>query len=177
MTVQKNHTLYVKGMHCKACTIFIKNIVTKIDGIESLQVHLKEGKIDITLYDTRDESHEALIERISPFLEPHGYFLSSEKVAEPYNWKDFFLALMITLALFYAFITVQKLGLIDFISSPGDTRSYTTSFIIGLIASISSCLAVVGGLVLGLGTVYKDSASFLPHGLFHIGRLAGFFLL
>ncbi|MBP6911492.1 sulfite exporter TauE/SafE family protein [Patescibacteria group bacterium] len=58
-----------------------------------------------------------------------------------------------------------------------ENRTYGTSFLIGLIASVSSCLAVVGGVVLALGTLYSQSSSFRPHSLFHIGRLVGFFVL
>ena len=55
----------------------------------------------------------------------------------------------------------------------------TTSFIIGLIASVSSCLAIVGGLVLSLSAKISednvsDTKTFI---LFHIGRLVSFAIL
>jgi sulfite exporter TauE/SafE len=54
-----------------------------------------------------------------------------------------------------------------------------TAFIIGLIASVSSCLAIVGGLVLSLSAKIlqdneSDTKTFL---LFHGGRLFGFAIL
>lgn len=144
MPKNNTHTLYVNGMHCKACTIFIKDIVKKIDGVESIEVHLSEGKIDLSLHDRYDETTASLAKRINPLLKPHGYSLNSAKIKEPYNWQDLVLAIIISLALLFAFVTVQRLGLIDFVSSTGMKRSYGTSFTIGLIASVSSCLAVVG---------------------------------
>ena len=57
--------------------------------------------------------------------------------------------------------------------------TFTTSFLIGLIASVSSCLAVVGWLVLSLSaTVWQDAVSDKKNfTLFHTGRIFGFALL
>lgn len=55
-----------------------------------------------------------------------------------------------------------------------------TSFVVGLVASVSSCLAIVGGLVLSLSAkVAKDDngSTQKPFVLFHVGRLFGFALL
>ena len=58
------------------------------------------------------------------------------------------------------------------------TVGYETAFGIGLIASVSSCLAIVGGLVLSLSAnVAKEGSTWRTPALFHIGRLAGFFVL
>ncbi|MEI7477349.1 MAG: hypothetical protein WCJ81_02215 [bacterium] len=43
---------------------------------------------------------------------------------------------------------LQKVGLINIVH--GSQGSYWTSFLLGIVASLSSCLAVVGGLVLAL---------------------------
>jgi len=56
--------------------------------------------------------------------------------------------------------------------------SLWTAFTIGLIASVSSCVAVVGGLVLSMSTNFaKGGDSIRPQILFHLGRLVSFFLL
>jgi sulfite exporter TauE/SafE len=55
-----------------------------------------------------------------------------------------------------------------------------TSFIIGLIASLSSCLAIVGGLILSLSAKIaqdENTNNKKPFILFHLGRLLGFALL
>ena len=55
-----------------------------------------------------------------------------------------------------------------------------TSFLIGLVASVSSCLAIVGGLVLSLSAkasqddVRKSRRSII---MFHMGRIFGFAFL
>jgi sulfite exporter TauE/SafE len=61
----------------------------------------------------------------------------------------------------------------------GGNTTPVTSFIIGLIASVSTCLAIVGGLVLSLSAKISqdevsDTKTFL---LFHAGRLISFAIL
>src|ERR1035437_6953149 len=59
----------------------------------------------------------------------------------------------------------------------GGKTTPATSFIIGIVASLSSCLAIVGGLVLSLSAkVVQDESGGAknPLILFHTGRLFGF---
>jgi sulfite exporter TauE/SafE len=56
--------------------------------------------------------------------------------------------------------------------------TYGTAFLIGIIASVSTCLAVVGGLVLSLSASFaKEGDKIKPQLMFHVGRLVSFFLL
>ena len=58
------------------------------------------------------------------------------------------------------------------------TAGYGTAFFIGLVASVSTCMAVVGGLVLSMSSTFvKGGDAVRPQILFHIGRLASFFIL
>ena len=60
----------------------------------------------------------------------------------------------------------------------GSKVTYGTAFVIGLIASVSSCMAVVGGLVLSISATFaKDGDRIRPQLLFHIGRLISFLFL
>ncbi|MFT7558002.1 MAG: sulfite exporter TauE/SafE, partial [Planctomycetota bacterium] len=88
-------------------------------------------------------------------------------------WK----ALPIGLAFLFLFFFVQKSGIVNL--GIGGTATPVTSFVLGLIASVSSCLAIVGGLVLSLSAKISeddvnDTKTFI---LFHIGRLVSFALL
>jgi sulfite exporter TauE/SafE len=58
------------------------------------------------------------------------------------------------------------------------------SFLIGLTAGVSSCMALIGGLVLGVSAKWNQEhsdnstfARFAPHLYFHLGRILGFGLL
>jgi sulfite exporter TauE/SafE len=72
---------------------------------------------------------------------------------------------------------LQKSGILNF--GIGGQSTPITGFIIGLVASVSSCLAIVGGLILSLSAkiVEDDSNNKKPFYLFHIGRLVGFAVL
>lgn len=91
--------------------------------------------------------------------------------------RDIWTAIPIGLAVLALFFIVQKLGVFDI--GFGGAVTPVTSFIVGLMASVSSCLAVVGGLVLSLSAkvAEDDKNNKKPFYVFHIGRLAGFALL
>jgi len=91
---------------------------------------------------------------------------------------NFWKALPIGFGFLVLFFLLQKSGVLNL--SFGSQTTPVTSFIIGVIASFSSCLAVVGGLVLSLSAkVAQDDQGQTkkPFILFHGGRLLGFALL
>ena len=56
--------------------------------------------------------------------------------------------------------------------------SYGTAFVIGIIASLSTCMAVVGGLLLSMSATFaKEGDKVKPQLLFHGGRIVSFFVL
>ena len=86
-------------------------------------------------------------------------------------------ALPIGLLFLALFFMLQKSGILNL--GIGGQTTPATSFIIGLIASVSTCLAIVGGLVLSLSAKISqdnidDTKTFL---FFHTGRLASFAIL
>lgn len=172
----KTITLHVSGTHCSSCKILIEDILNEQIGIENAQVNLKDETVSFNtnLEDTAHNLAEILTEKIKH----NGYSLSVEKkVKEKRDNGVIWQALPIGLAFLALFFIVQKSGILNF--GLGGTATPVTSFIIGLVASVSSCLAVVGGLVLSLSaTVSQDKISDVkPMMLFHGGRLASFALL
>ncbi len=172
----KTITLHVTGTHCNSCKIFIEDALNEQIGIKNTQVNLKHETVS---FDTDlNDSHQTLAEVLTEKLKHNGYTLSVEKKAK--EKKDngvIWQALPIGLAFLAIFFIVQKSGILNF--GLGGTVTPATSFIIGLIASVSSCLAVVGGLVLSLSaTVSQDKISDIkPMMLFHGGRLLSFAVL
>jgi uncharacterized protein len=91
--------------------------------------------------------------------------------------KEFSIAIPIALLFITFFALIQHFGLINLIHTD-ESAYFSTAFIIGLLASVSSCMAVVGGLILSLSATYeKAGKTTRPQILFHIGRLISFFLL
>lgn len=169
-------TFHVSGTHCPSCKIFIEDTLNEQIGIERTQVDLKNETVLIET--TLDESQHKLAEILTEKIKHNGYSLSVDKKAkEKKDDNVIWQALPIGLAFLALFFIVQKSGILNF--GLGGTVTPVTSFIIGLVASVSSCLAVVGGLVLSLSaTVSQDKISDKkPMMLFHGGRLISFVVL
>lgn len=172
----KTITLHVSGTHCASCKIFIEDTLNEQIGIKNTHVDLKHETVSFDT-DLNDSQH-MLAEVLTEKIKQNGYQLSTEKrVKENKNSGVIWLALPIGLAFLALFFIVQKSGILNF--GLGGTVTPVTSFIIGLVASVSSCLAVVGGLVLSLSaTVSQDKVSDVkPMMLFHGGRLISFAVL
>lgn len=172
----KTLTFHVSGTHCASCKILIEDVLNEHMGIENAYVNLKQETVS---FDTSlDDSQQKLAEVLTEKIKHNGYSLSVEKkTREKKDTGVIWQALPIGLALLALFFIVQKSGILNF--GLGGTVTPVTSFIIGLIASVSSCLAVVGGLVLSLSaTVSQDKISDVkPMMLFHGGRLISFAVL
>ena len=161
-------------MHCKACTVLIEETFRELPHIEDAQVSLASQQVTVTgeFIGTPEE----VAEELTRIIHDHGYTLSVEKQAVSAGWGDFTYAVPIALAIIAVFFWLQKAGFTSLIT--GSNVSYGTAFLIGLIASVSSCLAIVGGLVLSLGaTSAKGGGTWRTGMFFHIGRLGGFFIL
>jgi sulfite exporter TauE/SafE len=77
-----------------------------------------------------------------------------------------------------------RIGSPSFALEEGSVVSLGTIFLVGVTASVSSCLALVGGLLLSVSAAWCEgrenlshTAKFVPLALFNIGRLAGYLVL
>jgi sulfite exporter TauE/SafE len=86
-------------------------------------------------------------------------------------------AIMLGFGILILFFLLQKTNILNI--GLGGPVTPVTSFVIGLIASVSSCLAVVGGLILSLSAkVSQDAVSDTKtFSLFHVSRIISFAIL
>lgn len=172
----KTHTFHVSGTHCASCKILIEDVLGEQDFIKKSKVDLGKETVEIETDSNEDASRIANI--LTNKIQSHGYTLTTEKITtlkenDGVIWK----ALPIGLGFLVLFFLLQKSGILNFGIGGGTTPA--TSFIIGLIASVSSCLAIVGGLILSLSAKISqdnvsDTKTFI---LFHAGRLVSFAVL
>lgn len=170
------YTFHVSGTHCASCKIFIEDTLNEQIGIERASVDLKNETVSFDT--TLDESQHKLAEMLTEKIKHNGYTLSVEKKAkEKNNQGVIWQALPIGLGFLILFFLLQKSGILNL--GLGGEISPVTSFVIGLIASVSSCLAIVGGLVLSLSAkISQDNVSDTKtFTLFHAGRLVSFAIL
>ena len=171
-------TLHIKGMHCQACILLTELEATEVPYITYARSDLKHHTIEVE-GDLAGKSPEAIAAELTEVLRPHGYTVSVDgfdKLTAGKQWADFQLAVPIALAFMAGFVLLQKLGLVNLV--PGGSVTYGTAFIIGVVASLSTCMAVVGGLLLSMSATFaKEGDKVRPQVLFHIGRLVSFFVL
>jgi uncharacterized protein len=167
------YTFYVSGTHCASCKIFIEDAVGEEDGVQSAVVDLTKGMVEVKTEGV--ENPKELAGRLTRVIESNGYVLSVEKAIEKRDTNDeLWKAIPIGLGILVLFFLLQKSGILNL--GLGGQTTPLTSFSIGLIASVSSCLAIVGGLVLSLSAKVaqdgvRDTKTFT---LFHVGRIVSF---
>lgn len=170
---QKTYTFYVSGMYCQSCVLLTESELAEYPGVTKAETSLKTNTVTVT-GDFDGKTPEVIAQELTILLFKHGYSLSVEKVLIKKEWADFQWALPIALLVVLLFVGLQKLGLVNVVDAT--TVSYSTVFFIGVIASLSTCMAVVGGLVLSLSATFaKKGGRYKPQVLFHIGRIASFF--
>jgi sulfite exporter TauE/SafE/copper chaperone CopZ len=172
----RKYTLHVSGTHCASCKILIEDILDGEDFVKDGQVNLKKEIIEVEI--EGGKNIEEVITILNSKIKPNGYTISVEKIArEKESNNILWTAIPVGLVVLVLFFLLQKSGILN-LGIGGETTP-VTSFIIGIIASLSSCLAIVGGLVLSLSAkVTQDGGGtkklFI---LFHAGRLFGFAIL
>ncbi len=162
-------TFYVKGMHCRSCSILIEQKIQDTYHIGS------EVSLDNQTVILRGKGSSVMEDGLNSLFEKDGYAFSST----PYKKEGFDVPQMIFVVLI-AFILIN---LFIFISNHASTSSAVSAssplfayFIFGALASVSSCAALVGGMILSLSKQWSIYGT-KPHVLFHAGRLVAFALL
>lgn len=165
---------YIQGMHCPSCELLIENEMKKIPGVVSADVSLSHKWVDFE-YDKEKPDINELNEKFGK----QGYvFFEQAPVRQKSKVQmgEIFAAALLVIG---AFLIINKLGLVSFINI-NQNSSLPAFFIFGLVAGISSCAALAGGLVLSLSESWnKESGKnkMEPHFLFNLGRLVSFSIL
>lgn len=166
-----SQTFYVEGMHCAACELLIEKKISKVDGVSKVDAKLNEGTVHV------QSNKDLTPEELSTLVEKDGYkILKNKNQKLQINKKDLVKAFVLSIVLFSLFLLLQKTGIINLTSSDGEI-TLPFVFMIGVVASLSTCMAVVGGLVLSLSSSYAKEHQTKPMIAFHIARIVSFFLL
>jgi uncharacterized protein len=91
------------------------------------------------------------------------------------------MAFLIVIGILFA---LRQFDLLPKQFSISETTSYSLAFVIGLVASVSSCMAVTGGLLIAVAAKYSETTANLtsmqrmkPHIYFNAGRILSYTLL
>lgn len=177
----KTLTIDVAGMHCKSCELLLEKSLQKVENVEKVHANQSRGTVEISY--SQNTPDRKTIESI---IKQSGYTIGKEAKL-PWFHADFgkymetiFIALTLLAVYFGLEMGGFSFGNIGNLSSP----TLGVAFLVGLTAGISGCMALVGGLVLGISAKWNQEhihASkwhrFEPHLYFNIGRIAGFGVL
>lgn len=171
----KKYQFYISGMYCRACVLLTESELTDHPKIIAAKSDLANNSVEIYGY-FEGMTNEEIAGELTGLLKTHGYEVVLEKPEKKINWGDFLYALPISFAFIALFLLLQKVGIVNLVDT--SKVGYGTAFMVGIIASLSTCMALVGGLVLSMSATFaKEGDKFRPQVLFHIGRLISFFLL
>jgi sulfite exporter TauE/SafE len=98
--------------------------------------------------------------------------------------RDYVQIVAVFVALLAVGMIAQRLGLVPTGLAVSDNTGFGLAFLIGLAASVTSCMAVTGGLLVALAAKYNQAnlelspwRRFKPHLAFNAGRLISYALL
>lgn len=177
----QEHTYFVKGMHCASCEILIEKNLLKIPGIKSVEASTTKGEATIEYDGKRPTGNE-----LNRIFKNEGYAFYEQPFKnelEPAG-NNLLKSLVIAGIIIIIFILLNRLGVSSWINV--NSRSTLPAFfLLGLMAGLSSCAALVGGLVLSMSkqwqNLYQSNNSrwhkFQPHLMFNAGRLISYGLL
>ncbi len=172
----------IKGMHCRSCEILIEDKLKEIKHIKSVDINYKTG--EAVIHFEGDKAPTALINKA---IEDAGYAIGSSEKAplltkDKKEYTSLGVAFLFLMALYLVFrgLGLNNLSIIPDLSSP----SWGLIIVIGLVAGFSTCMALVGGLSLGLSSKFAEnhpqatpSEKFTPHIFFVLGRILSYAFL
>ncbi len=170
----------IRGMHCASCEVLIGESIKKIPGIKEVKVSQSKAEAVIE-YSGTEPSEKAIYNAV----QEAGYEVGQkEKLpwvsSNPLDYKDLFKAALILLGIY---IIADRLNLFN-LDVGSQNVGVMVALFVGLVAGVSTCMALVGGLVLSLSARHAELhpeatplQKFRPHLYFNFGRIIGYAFL
>jgi uncharacterized protein len=173
----KQYCFSVRGTTCASCEVVIEREIRELDGVIGIDASHARGEVRVDVIKGRVLEPSEL----SGILGTHGYrfaFADQPVERERWNLKRIGGALLVVTA---TYLILDRIGFLTFSPTVESSSGFVGVFLIGLIASVSSCTAVLSGLVVAVsastakkGGVQSKAQKMRPHLIFNVGRLAGF---
>lgn len=184
LTELQKMSVTIEGMTCRSCEIVIERQWKDIPNIKKVVVSASTGKAKINY-----EGNAPTVSELQLALGDTHYRVVNTPLAKneqhtsdekPTIWRIlglFALVLLISTVL-------SRLGLFKANLTVNQASSFAAVFLVGLLAASSSCIAVVGGLLLSSAAKFNEKYSeatrikkMKPVALFVIGRISSYTLL
>jgi len=175
-------TVSIQGMHCKSCELLIEDELKKIKNVSSVAISHKTGLATVT-YDG-GEIEKNVLQRA---VHNAGYKLGAQERLPLFSktMSDYVQLFFAAVVLGLLYLIGQELGIFNIaLTKSNNLSSMPVVLMIGITAGLSTCMALVGGLVLGIASRYAQmnpqasiKQKFIPHIFFNMGRVVSFFIL
>lgn len=179
-TVMKVTTIPIKGMHCRSCELLISDELMQVNGVQDVEISFQKGcaKVFHGKKTRRGALEQAILDA--------GYTVGRD-APKPWfsrNINDYVEVAAMAALLFIFYFIAKDTGLFRLIDAGSNNfASLPVVFLIGLTAGVSTCAALVGGLVLAVSSRFAEKnpdastkEKFIPHLFFNLGRVVSFFI-
>lgn len=178
--IQQTTRLAVRGMTCVNCELLVERQLKSVPGVDGVRVDHAKGFADVRHATPLDM---AALQRA---VEEDGYQLApwDAAAAKKQKARDYAEIAGVFVILIGIIFALQHFGLMPRGFALSDTMSLSLVFLIGLVASVSSCMAVTGGLLVAAAATYNERTPgltgfqrFKPHLYFNVGRVLSYTVL
>jgi sulfite exporter TauE/SafE/copper chaperone CopZ/heme/copper-type cytochrome/quinol oxidase subunit 2 len=181
LLIMNKTTVDIKGMHCRSCEILIEDELQKIPQVTKVEIDHKTGRAEIYYQSNKLDQNS-----VEQAVKTAGYNLGKDEKPwfskNPQDYLELFTCLVV---IFFLYYLASDAGIFNIrLASSNNFASLPVVLLIGLTAGLSTCMALVGGLVLGASARFAEKhpqatplQKFKPHLIFNVGRIASFFLL
>lgn len=185
---------YIDGMHCGACELLIEKRLLKEKGVMAVDASIGNGTVRIEY-----KKHVPTVEQLNTWFKEDGYVFTREKKKKERELlfytidgkqgiqvdKKLLKQKMNTFAkvavVCYLLYLIERAGFAQYVTVTG-TSSLGVFFLFGLVAGLSSCAALVGGILLSFTKSWNaqhaydagNAKKWRPHAYFHVGRIAAY---
>jgi sulfite exporter TauE/SafE/copper chaperone CopZ len=176
-------TYYVKGMHCAACEVLIEKKLLEIPGVKAVDASTANAKA-IVEYEGKKPS----LSFLNILFQKDNYIFSENQNVITENTaisdNSTLLGLAIAVSIMAIFLVLDRMG-VSGLFNISSSSSLFSFFGFGILAGLSSCAALVGGIVLSMAKQWNElysadtpsSKKLQPHILFNTGRILSYGIL
>ena len=173
----------IQGMHCASCEVLIERNLKKLESVQEVQVNHLTGQAHITC------SRVPQLQDLQDAVKADGYTVLPCKQGSSFKPKAFQKKTLrdytemgaMALLFLLLFQIFSRLPFVPRGFGISQNMSYGFIFVIGLVASVSSCIAVTGGLLVAVAATYSErqmaSGPFQkvkPYLFFNLGRVVSY---
>ena len=176
----------IRGMTCRSCELLIEKKLRSLPGVTDVRASERRSEVEIFSASPLTLSAvQTALKGTSYAAHPKGNHdtrvLNDASARNGNHWFEVGGMLVLVIALYQILKTV---GLFPLQANVEGVVGLSAIFIVGLTAAASTCLAVVGGLLLSVSAKWSEIyhpanrwEKFQPLLMFNIGRLFGYALL